>query len=84
MVADTVVYCYTKKFKKTGQAVFVWYPKEREDLKTIHDENDVLTDDQLVVARSILRSQNIHVYINETNVLVDLGCSIMHEVIILS
>ena len=27
------------------QAVFVWYPKERADLKAIHDENDVLTDD---------------------------------------
>ena len=33
----------------------MWYPKERVDLKTIHDENDVLTDDELVVARGILR-----------------------------
>ena len=30
------------------------YPKERADLKTIHDENDVLTDDELVVVKSIL------------------------------
>ena len=33
----------------------MWYPKERADLKTIYDENDVLTDDELVVARGILR-----------------------------
>ena len=33
-------------------AIFVWYPKEREDLKTIHGENDVLTDDELVIARN--------------------------------
>ena len=31
------------------------YPKEKADLKTIYDENDVLTDDELVVVRSVLR-----------------------------
>ena len=40
----------------------MWYPKERADLKTICDENDVLKDDELVAVRSIL-SQNMHVYI---------------------
>ena len=33
----------------------MWYSKERADLKTIHNENDVLTDDYLVVVRRILR-----------------------------
>ena len=55
MVADTVVFCYTKKFEKTGQGCLLWYPKERADLKAIHDENNVLTDDELVVARDFLR-----------------------------
>ena len=45
----TVVYCHTKR------PFFVWYPKKRADLKTIHDENDVLTDDELIVVRVILR-----------------------------
>ena len=36
-------------------SIFVWYPKERGDLKTIHDENDVLTDDELVVVRELLK-----------------------------
>ena len=35
--------------------MFVCYPKERADLKTIHDENDVLTDHELVVARDFFK-----------------------------
>ena len=41
----------SKDLRKQAKAIFVWYPKERVDLRTIHDENDVLTDDELVVAR---------------------------------
>ena len=33
----------------------MWYPKEKRDLKTIHDENDVLANDELVFVRGILR-----------------------------
>ena len=33
----------------------MWYPKERADLKMIHDENNVLTNDELVVVRDFLR-----------------------------
>ena len=44
-----------KNLQKQAKAVFEWYPKERRDLKAIHGENDVLTDDELVVARGILR-----------------------------
>ena len=46
----------------------MWYPKEMGDLKMIHDENDVLTDDELVVARIFLRKSKTKVY--ETNFLV--------------
>ena len=35
------------------------YPKEREDLKTIHDENDVLTDNELVAARNFLKKSKL-------------------------
>ena len=45
-------------------AIFVWYPKEWGDLKTIHDENDVLTDDELVVVRELLqKSKHACLYI---------------------
>ena len=37
--------------RKQAKAIFVWYPKER----AIHDENDVLTDNELVVARDFFK-----------------------------
>ena len=37
----------------------------------IHDENNGLTDDELVVVRGQLKSQNMRVYISEMNILVD-------------
>ena len=44
-----------KNLRGQDKAVFVWYPKKRADIKVIHDENDVLTDDELVVVRGLLR-----------------------------
>ena len=41
-----------KNLRRQAKEIFVWYPKQRADLRTIHDENDVLTDDELVVARN--------------------------------
>ena len=46
-----------KKLREQAKAIFVWYPKARIDLKMIHDENDVITDDELVVARDFLKSK---------------------------
>ena len=40
-----------KKLRELAKAIFVWYPKATVHLKMIHDENGVLTDNQLVVAR---------------------------------
>ena len=44
-----------KKLKEQAKAIFVWYRKARIELKMIHDENNVLTDDELVLARSFLK-----------------------------
>ena len=44
-----------KNLRRQAKAVFVWYPKERADLNVIHHENDVLTDDELVIVRRLLR-----------------------------
>ena len=44
-----------KSLKRQEKAIFVWYPKERRDLKMIHDENSVLTDNELVFARKFLK-----------------------------
>ena len=44
--------------RRQAKAIFVWYRKERADLKMIHDENNVLTDDELVIVRNFLRTSN--------------------------
>ena len=44
-----------KNLRRQAKAIFEWYPKEKGDLKMIHDENDMLTDDELVVAKNILK-----------------------------
>ena len=49
----------------------MWYPKDRIDLKMIHNENNVLTDDELVAATGSSKSQSMHIYIYEMNILVD-------------
>ena len=54
----------SKKLRRQAKVVFVLYPKERADLKAIHYENDVLTDDELVVVRVLLKkSKHICLYI---------------------
>ena len=53
-----------KNLRRQAKAIFVWYPKEREDLKMIHDENNALTDNELVVVRDLLRkSKHAWLYI---------------------
>ena len=44
-----------KKLKEQAKAIFAWYPKARIGLKMIHKENDVLTDNELIVAREFLK-----------------------------
>ena len=44
-----------RNLRRQAKAIFVWYSMERADLKKIHDENDVLTDDELVAARNFLK-----------------------------
>ena len=35
--------------------IIVWYPKERADLKMMHNENNVLTDDEFFIGRGLLK-----------------------------
>ena len=45
----------TKNLRWQARAIFFWYPKERADHKMIHDENNVLTYDELVIVRGLLK-----------------------------
>ena len=52
--AVTVLFSHTKNLRKKAKATFVWYPKEIAALKIIHDENNVLTGDEMLIVRSLL------------------------------
>ena len=69
-----------KNLRRQAKAIFVWYPKERADLKMIHDENDALTDDEFVIVRDFEGCQNMHVY--EMNIPENLRYWAMYEAII--
>ena len=55
-----------KKLREQPKSIFVWYPKTTIDLKIIHNENDVLTDDELVVARNFFKKSE-HACLNIKN-----------------
>ena len=55
MVTNPVLYCHSKKLRRQAKAIFVSHPKERGNCKAIHEENSVLTDDELVVVRGLLK-----------------------------
>ena len=55
-----------KKLREQPKGIFVWYPKTTIDLKIIHNENDVLTDDELVVARNFFKKSE-HACLNIKN-----------------
>ena len=44
-----------KSLRRQAKTIFVWYPKERGDIKAIYEENGVLTDDKLVAVRGLLK-----------------------------
>ena len=53
-----------KNLRKQVKAIFVWYPKKKADLKMIHDENNVLTNDDFVIVGDFLRtSKHAYLYI---------------------
>ena len=45
-----------KNLRRQAKAIFMWHPKDWADLKMIHDENNVLTDDELVNVRDFLKT----------------------------
>ena len=44
-----------KNLRRQTKAIFVWYLKEKADLKMIPDKNKVMMDDELVIVRGKLK-----------------------------
>ena len=68
-----------KKLRQQAKSIFDWYPKARIDLKMILNENDVLTDDELVLARNFFKKSKMHACTYKMNFLEGLGCYIIYE-----
>ena len=45
-----------KNLRRQAKFIFVGYPKDRADLKMIHDKNNVLMHHGLVIVRDFLRT----------------------------
>ena len=44
-----------KNLRRQAKQLFIWYPKERNDFRLIHEENDVLTNEELPLAKAKLK-----------------------------
>ena len=44
-----------KNLRRQVKQLFIWYPKERNDLRLIHEENEVLTNEELPLAKDKLK-----------------------------
>ena len=42
MAANPVIHCHPKNIRRQAKMLHVWYPKNRTDLNTTHEENDVI------------------------------------------
>ena len=62
-----------KNLRRQARAVLVWYPNEMAYLRMIHDENNVLTNDELFIVRYFLKtSKHACFMLYEINIPVDL------------
>ena len=55
MDINTVYVDISKSFSRKAKTIFTWYLKEREDMKNIHKENDVLIIDELLIMKEPLK-----------------------------
>ena len=44
-----------KNLRRLASMLFCWYPKERSDMRMIHEENEVLTNEELANVKAALK-----------------------------
>ena len=52
-------FAISKNPRRQAKKIFVGHPKERADLKTILDQSNILIDDELVIARNLLKKSKL-------------------------
>ena len=50
-----------KNLRRQAKQLFIWYPKEWGDFRLIHEENDVLTNEEIPLAKTSSKVQNMPV-----------------------
>ena len=45
----------TNNIRRLAKMLYVWYPKNRTDLKTIHEENDIIGPEELARVKAQLK-----------------------------
>ena len=55
MAVNPVIHCHSNNIKRQAKMLYVWYPKNRTDLNTIHEENDVIGPEELARVKAELK-----------------------------
>ena len=49
----------SNNIRRQAKMLYVWYPKNRKDLNTIHEENDVIGSEELARVKAQLKWGNV-------------------------
>ena len=49
--------------RRQAKMLYIWYPKNRTDLKIIHEENDIIEMEELARVKEALKRGSILVYL---------------------
>ena len=55
MAVNPVIHCCSNNIRRQAKMLYVWYPKNRTDLNTIHEENDVIGQEELARVKEKLK-----------------------------
>ena len=59
MAVNTVIPAVPNNIRRQARMFYVWYPENRMDLNTIHEENDVIGLEELARVKAQLKWENI-------------------------
>ena len=64
LASNSIIYSYYKEPEEQTKQHFIWYPKDVRTFSEIHEENDVLKDKELPLAKNKLKEKNACLFIH--------------------
>ena len=55
MAVNPVIRCCSQQYQETSKNALHWYPKNRTDLNTVHEENDIIEKGELARVKAQLK-----------------------------